>query len=262
MLASYHTHTSRCAHASGTDEEYIKKAIAEGVKILGFADHAPYIYPDGYVSYYKMKPSEAREYIASISALREKYRDKIEILIGLEAEYYPALWKSTLEFWRELGSIEYLLLGQHYTCEEYPRDKARHSFDGFSERDPVTEYVDTVIAAIKTERFTCIAHPDVLNYTGPELDFYRSEMHRLMRAVTEYDIPLELNLLGLASKRNYPNPQFWSIASEYSPKVILGCDSHSPRQVADKEEVINGLRFADKYKLNVIETLDLVSPFN
>ena len=39
MLANYHTHTSRCRHATGTDEEYIQKAIAEGVKILGFSDN-------------------------------------------------------------------------------------------------------------------------------------------------------------------------------------------------------------------------------
>ena len=39
MLANYHTHTYRCNHASGNDEEYVKKAIAENVKILGsFSD--------------------------------------------------------------------------------------------------------------------------------------------------------------------------------------------------------------------------------
>ena len=44
---------------SGNDEEYVKKAIAENVKILGFSDHAPNApRKDGYESYYKMSPEE------------------------------------------------------------------------------------------------------------------------------------------------------------------------------------------------------------
>jgi histidinol-phosphatase (PHP family) len=123
MLANYHTHTSRCHHASGTDEEYIQKAIAENIKILGFSDHAPYLYPNGYVSYYKMLPTDIPEYMSSLRALREKYRDKIEIIIGYEAEYYPDLWDKTFEFWRE-SPPEYLILGQHFFSDEYvPKDK-------------------------------------------------------------------------------------------------------------------------------------------
>ena len=33
---NYHTHTARCYHASGKDEEYVKAAIKAGIKELGF----------------------------------------------------------------------------------------------------------------------------------------------------------------------------------------------------------------------------------
>ena len=36
---NYHTHTTRCYHASGKDEEYVKAAIKAGIKELGFSDH-------------------------------------------------------------------------------------------------------------------------------------------------------------------------------------------------------------------------------
>ena len=39
---NYHTHTARCGHAIGTDEEYVLKAIEIGVKELGFSDHVPF----------------------------------------------------------------------------------------------------------------------------------------------------------------------------------------------------------------------------
>ena len=36
MTANYHTHTWRCKHAVGTEQEYIENAIAHGLKILDF----------------------------------------------------------------------------------------------------------------------------------------------------------------------------------------------------------------------------------
>ena len=43
LIANYHTHTYRCGHASMAPErEYVEKAIASGIKILGFSDHTPY----------------------------------------------------------------------------------------------------------------------------------------------------------------------------------------------------------------------------
>ena len=46
MIANYHTHTKRCKHATGEDREYVEAASETGLKILGFADHCPWIYPD------------------------------------------------------------------------------------------------------------------------------------------------------------------------------------------------------------------------
>ena len=36
MIANYHTHTPRCNHAVGSEEEYVQQALKAGIKILGF----------------------------------------------------------------------------------------------------------------------------------------------------------------------------------------------------------------------------------
>ena len=46
MIVNYHTHTTRCNHASGTEKEYVEAAIETGLKVLGFSDHTPYPFPD------------------------------------------------------------------------------------------------------------------------------------------------------------------------------------------------------------------------
>ena len=41
MRMNLHTHTPRCHHATGSEREYIERAIAAGLQTLGFSDHAP-----------------------------------------------------------------------------------------------------------------------------------------------------------------------------------------------------------------------------
>ena len=258
MLNCYHTHTFRCRHAEGTDEEYVLKAIAEGVRVLGFSDHAPYIYPEGYESYYKMLPEEAKEYFDSLEALRRKYADKIKILIGYEAEYYPELWDKTLDFWRSGERPEYLILGQHYITEEYAGGV--HSMTGTSDPAMLKRYVDLIIKGARTGRFSYVAHPDVITFNG-DAALYESEMRRMLTALKELDMPIELNLLGLAKKRNYPSEKFFRLVSEYDIPVILGCDAHEPRRVADRDEIKHATEFAENLGIKLARDVKIIDPF-
>ena len=36
---NYHTHTARCMHACGSDEDYVRAAIANGYEVLGFSGY-------------------------------------------------------------------------------------------------------------------------------------------------------------------------------------------------------------------------------
>lgn len=42
MKTNYHTHTTRCMHAVGDDEDYVRSAIKGGFQELGFSDHGPW----------------------------------------------------------------------------------------------------------------------------------------------------------------------------------------------------------------------------
>lgn len=66
LTANYHTHTSRCQHAAGTEEEYVEAAIEMGIKELGFSDHIPCPFRDGYVSRIRMTMEQARDYVQTI----------------------------------------------------------------------------------------------------------------------------------------------------------------------------------------------------
>ena len=42
--------------------------------------------------------------------------------------------------------------------------------------------------------------------------------------------------------------------------MILGCDSHSPDRVAKKDELRRALKFVNKYNLNLVDKVEMVSP--
>ena len=79
MKTNYHTHTTRCMHAVGDDEDYVRSAIKGGFQELGFSDHGPWKYHTDFVSDIRMLPEDLPEYIESIRALKEKYRYSLMI---------------------------------------------------------------------------------------------------------------------------------------------------------------------------------------
>ena len=89
MKTNYHTHTTRCHHATGSDEEFVLSAIKGGYQELGFSDHTPWKYHTDYISDIRMLPEELAEYVERIRSLQEKYKNQISIKIGLECEYFP-----------------------------------------------------------------------------------------------------------------------------------------------------------------------------
>ena len=88
MYANYHTHTVLCNHASGEMREYVETAIKNGIKVLGFSDHVPYPFENEYYSYFRMRVCEAQDYVNSVAALREEFKD-IEVCGKIKSANSP-----------------------------------------------------------------------------------------------------------------------------------------------------------------------------
>lgn len=223
MLVNYHTHTWRCNHAEPDERAYVEAAIAAGIRVLGFSDHTPYPFPDGHTSWFRMAVDQASGYFELIRRLRDEYADRIEIHVGVEAEYYPDAFMPMVDLLRQNG-CEYMLLGQHYL---YNEEEKIYSATATDDPARLIQYVDQTIAGMATGLFTYLAHPDLINFTGAA-ETYRFHMRRLCQAARALDMPLELNLLGYHDMRHYPNPPFWELAAQEGNRVVLGWDAHSP----------------------------------
>lgn len=254
MYANYHTHTTRCGHAKGADEEYVLAAIDAGYKILGFSDHSPCLFPDGSQSGYRVQIEEMPGYFASLGALREKYADKIELHIGFEMEYYPLYYKDMVERVKKAG-CEYLILGQHAIKNEFPE----HIMVAVPQRDDpelLKIYTREVCEALHTGSFTYLCHPEVFNFSGPEEQFL--EITRpICVAARETGTPMEINFLGIRDHRYYPMESFWKMAAEEHASVIFGADAHDPGDVYDAASLKIAEGWVKKYGLQLIEKAEL-----
>ena len=257
MICNYHTHTARCGHASGTEREYIEKAIAEGLTVLGFSDHVPMPFPDGFQSHFRCPIEKLDDYVTTLVALREEYKERIKILIGFEAEYYPDLFAPMMKMLSDYP-IDYLIMGQHFVGNERGENYNGWSF---TEDEKIPRYVDQVIEGAKTGAFTYIAHPDLLGYSGENGELYRREMRRLCAEMKAMGIPLEFNLLGFEEHRNYPCDRFWEIVSEVGNEVILGCDAHHAVKVADKGIISAAEEKLRRFGLTPLDSVTLRDPF-
>ena len=285
-MYNYHTHTLRCTHATGTEEQMVLKAIEEGYKVIGFSEHVPLPYirwhmikalPFAIRGFWtvlswgkcfllngpgmRMPYPEKKEHLKVLRELKEKYKDQIEILIGFECEYL----KDYLKYYQKMidtKEVDYLIFGHHY--HQYAVSKRYYGRPHLSVKD-IRLYVSEAKKAFKTGMFKYFAHPDL--FMNGYLD-WNEEVEGLAEelciAAKEYHIPLEINAGGMRrstvtiNEREcyvYPNIYFWEVASRVGNDVIIGMDAHAPSHL-NKKDYQKLVDFATKLNLNIITTLD------
>lgn len=257
-LYNYHTHTERCKHASGSDEEFVKKAIEAGFTEIGFSDHSPWPFENGYVSYMRMTPGQLPEYVGSVMSLREKYKDQITIRLGLECEYFKRYIPWLKKVLHEYG-FDYIILGHHYSPDEQTG-----VYNGMiTEPEALENYKNDVVEAIESGLFSYIAHPDLFMRMYPSFD---SDCERVSREIIakamQCRVPLEYNLLGFAhgiedGRQGYPYPDFWHIAGEMGATAVIGIDAHEPKAFLNKELRNKAIETLASYGLKLTDTIEL-----
>lgn len=243
----FHVHTWRCKHASDeTDEQYIKTALSLGASKITFTDHTPFP-GDNFKN--RMDLSQLSEYIESLKVLRIKYKDQIDVQIGLEVEFLPSM----LEFYQQLKNeyaLDLLIIGQHF----YEHTDGRYSFDDEKEFNTANEFSgcgNAIIQGIKTGLFSVVVHPDRIFRRCKEWTPEMTEVaENIISTAAENNIILERNLSSYEkyvtkTRTAYWKNEFWqlvenfNLSSEVPVEVIYGVDAHS------SEEMISRFKYAD-----------------
>lgn len=256
VIANYHTHTYRCLHASGTDEEYVEAAIKKGLKILGFSDHIE-ITEDGFNNGEGKKQNITQNYFDSIRFLKEKYKDKINIFIGFESSYRN---ERSLTEMKELKKykVDYFILGQHIYFDSKNNSHYVLEKDRTLNVEALDSYISLLKKGAESGLFSHIAHPDLFVCGLDEIsDEIKAKMKEICLIAKQNHLPLEMNVGGLRRNRKikYPNEEFFKIAKEVGNDVIIGVDAHAPEQI-ETADFDYALKMVKKYNLHLLTKLD------
>jgi len=101
VLQNLHTHTTYCDGAL-PPEAMVKAALGKGADSIGFSEHS-FVKLD---VQYSMSIDLTPDYIREIGMLKEKYKDKIEIFLGLEMDYHTDWTPDGLDY--TIGTLHYI----------------------------------------------------------------------------------------------------------------------------------------------------------
>ena len=241
MKTNYHTHSTWC-DGKDAPEDVVRAAIEKGFDAIGFSSHALLPISDPWT----LQPDTVAAYVADVRALAEKYKDRIRVLCGIEADFISGLVRSDRSVYAPfhpdylIGSIhEVVAGGVRIPVDHKPELLAEgiaRSFDGDAQA-----FVRAYFAAEREMATTCdfdiIGHPDiirkfngVLRYFNESSDWYNEELRLTADAFAASGKIVEVNTGGIARgwiDDAYPSSTFRALLRERGVRFILSSDAHA-----------------------------------
>ncbi|CAN5832770.1 histidinol-phosphatase [soil metagenome] len=232
-MIDLHTHHRRCGHAHGELVDYVHAALDLGVDTIGLSDHAPLLLGDSDepAPGMHMPRSAFPGYLDEAAALRTRMRDRIEILVGVEADYLAGTegaYRAVLADPR----IDYVLGSVHYFDGYHVYDRRR--WHDVADVDAVhVRYHRLVRAAAQTGLFDVMAHIDAVKGRGNRASTaIDAEWDETVRVLADTGVAVEINTSGYR-KCGEPFPSWEAVERLHAADVPLtyGSDAHDPSEV-------------------------------
>lgn len=235
LTADFHMHSSFSGDSDAPMEAMIQKGIALGLTHMCFTEHNDFDFP-----VCKDTPQGTFElnvdaYLYDLLKYREKYKDKIHILFGIELGLQPQVMgrNSILAKSYDFDFI----LGSSHICNK--KDPYYPSFyEGRSEEDAYREYFESILENIKKfSNFDVYAHLDYVVRYGPGKDKnytfakYQDILEPVLKLLIENGKGLEVNTGGLKSglKELHPCTDILRRYHQLGGEIVtIGSDAHKP----------------------------------
>lgn len=228
-----HTH-SLYSDGKNTPEEMIKAAISIGMKKIGISDHS---YTDFDLSYC-VKLNDIDKRINEISLLKEKYRDKITVLCGIEQDYFATFGTEKYDY--SIGSVHYIKKCGEYIDVDNTREILLSASDRLYGGDIyalLEDYYKEEADIIEKTNADIIGHFDLICKLNEKTPFFDEKNPRYEAAwksaadkLLKSGKPFEINSGAIQrgyKTTPYPSPYIKEYLKERGAKFIFTSDSHS-----------------------------------
>lgn len=244
---NYHTH-SYFSDGSAEPVEYIEEAIRQGFSSLGFSEHSALPFENTFA----LKNGSEQAYVTEIRRLRDLYKDRLEVLLALEADYIPVLSTGFQEQKAALG-LDYVIGSVHLVKNpdgelwfiDGPKreiyDNGLNQLFGGDIRKGVTAYWHQINQMLEEEQFEIIGHFDKIKmhnqgrWFSEDESWYTRLVNETIDLIEEKGVIVEVNTRGIYKGRStslFPGEFILRQLSERNIPVILSSDAHHPSEIS------------------------------
>ncbi|MDY7992796.1 histidinol-phosphatase HisJ [Paenibacillus polymyxa] len=257
MKIDYHTHHARCGHAIGSLEEYVQQGIRLGLDQLGLSDHMPLLHvkPADYYPEMAMPMEELPRYVEECLELKERFKGKIDIRVGLEGDYIEG-WEREIEDIITAFPWDYVIGSVHFLGEWDVTDfRQVHHWEGKNVLEVYRTYYDAVSKAAATGLYDIMGHLDVIKRFGyhpkpEEMEELRELERAALSAVARSGRAMELNASGLSKPcaEMFPSRRMLEEAFSLGIPLTVGSDAHDPAKLSEHLEKARALLYEVGYR--------------
>lgn len=250
-----HTHTTFC-DGRDTPESMIFKALELGFDTIGFSGHSELEGCDSWC----MTKERARLYRKEIFRLKEKYQGQIEVLCGVEQDFFSPAPEEPYEY--RIGAVHCIKIGNSLLPVDADRETLKMIVDKYfngSFLNMAEAYYDLVSNVVERTEADVIAHFDLItkfNRLGAFFDEQNTDYLELgynaIDKLLKTGKPFEVNTGGISRgylTRAYPSAPFIHYIKLNGGKLILTSDCHNLNfldcSFADYLPIVDGMTFDD-----------------
>lgn len=225
-----HTHSIYC-DGKDTMEEMVQTAIEKGFTILGFSGHGPCK-----VDEVAMKEEILEQYRNDILAVKEKYKDQIEIFVGIEEDLMGRI-PSKEPYDYVIGSKHFVEPQGIVKNVDYSKERATEIVELYgSFLAYAKEYYEDLKTIASMEEVDIVGHIDLLTKFNEDQSFVDFENETYLGYAKDcIDVLVQANKIfevntGAISrgyrKTPYPHKTLLAYIHEKGGKIIWNSDCH------------------------------------
>lgn len=260
---SIHTHNTFC-DGKGTPEEMAAAAYAAGVRYFGVSchSHTPIDLDVGAVL-----DADMTEYRNAVLRLREEYRGRMEVLLGIEWDSCSDIQPEGFDYW--IGSVHYQKGGNgKYYAADWGEEHFTACRDELFGGDAlaVAEGYFAQVEKVAAKKPLIMGHIDLITKLNAGNRFfdeadprYQKAALAALHAVDPRASVLEINTGGVSrGYRTMPYPALFLLKEwhDMNGRIILTSDSHSPDTVVFGYQQAAELAKAAGFDHSMLLTMD------
>ncbi|HHT97893.1 MAG TPA: histidinol-phosphatase HisJ family protein [Clostridiales bacterium] len=239
IYTDYHLHSYYSSDCNASMESMIEAAIKLGLTKLCFTDHMDIGFPQEYELDFIFN---CDDYFRELNELKIKYRDKIDILIGVELGLQPHV-EDEINRFVENYPFDFILGSSHLVNKSDPYSPKY--WDGISEQEGMRRYFQSIIDNCKVfKNFHVYGHLDYAIRYSPykgngtyayTYDNYKDIIDKVLLSIISIGKGIEVNSSGYKYELgcSHPKEEIIKRYRELGGEIIsIGSDAHSPEHLA------------------------------